>query len=141
MTARLAVVVASPRSLGLLAETLAALRPQCERLGATIVVARSVGPLTNSERDLFRGIVLVTTPSDATLPVLRGTGLAHADADWVGLTEDNCVPDPGWLEALLAGAVPGVTVVGGSVGNALDGRSIDWAAFFAEYGFYGRFRS
>lgn len=141
MPPRIAVVVASPRPFTLLTATLAALRPQCERLGATIVVARAAGSLTQSERDLLRGIALVTAPADATLPVLRGTGLAQADGDWVALTEDNCLPDAGWLEALLGAASPGVAVVGGSMGNALVRRAIDWAVFFSEYGFYGRHRS
>lgn len=140
MPIRLAVVVASPRSFELLGATLAALRPQCDRLGATIVVARPAGPVPESARNLLGGTDLVTAPADATLPVLRGTGLARADADWVGLTEDNCLPDSGWLEALLAAAAPGVAVVGGSMGNALVHRSLDWGAFFSEYGFYGRNR-
>ncbi len=134
---RVAVVIASTRSADLVAQTLEALRPQCERFGASIVVARPASSTKVVDRDLGKGVTVVMAAPDATLPVVRGTGLANADADWVALTEDNCVPDPRWLETLLAAANPGLAVVGGGMGNALDGRLIDWAAYFAEYGFYG----
>ena len=134
---RVAVVIASMRPAELVAQTLAALRPQCQRLGASIVVARPAHRTQTLDHDLGDNVRVVAAPTDATLPVVRGTGLANADADWVALTEDNCVPDPRWLETLLAAANPGLAVVGGGMGNALDGRLIDWAAYFAEYGFYG----
>ena len=130
-------MVASTRSAELVAQTLAALRPQCQRLGAAIVVARPAHSTQTLDHDLGDNVRVVAAPTDATLPVVRGTGLANADADWVALTEDNCLPDPRWLETLLAAAHPGLAVVGGGMGNALDGRLIDWAAYFAEYGFYG----
>jgi hypothetical protein len=61
--------------------------------------------------------------------------LARSDATWTLLTEDNCVADARWADALLsAGAA--ADIAGGRMDNAQFRRAIDWGAFFAEYGFF-----
>ncbi len=135
--ANLSVVVASFRAPEVLAECLESLRPQCESLGAELIVARV--PCSADERlgALAAGCRVVTAPPATGLPRLRGAGLAQAGGDWVAMTEDHCVADPGWLAALQAAGEPGVQVLGGRMGNARRERAVDCGAFFAEYGFYG----
>jgi len=131
------VVVASFRGLDLLAECLRSLRPQCDALGAELVLAR---PLAGAEVGLAavaQGCRVVAAPAGAAVPELRGAGLAQAQGEWVALTEDHCVAEPDWLEALLAARAPGVAILGGSMGNARRERGTDCGAFFAEYGFFG----
>jgi glycosyltransferase involved in cell wall biosynthesis len=133
----LSVVVASFRELDLLAQCLDSLRPQCARHGAELIVARA-----NREAPAALGVVtegcrVVSAPSDAGVPRLRGEGLAQARGEWVAITEDHCVADPGWLDAFRAAQGPGFQVLGGSMGNARPERGTDCGAFFAEYGFYG----
>jgi GT2 family glycosyltransferase len=42
----------------------------------------------------------------------RNAGWREATTDYVAFTDDDCVPAPGWLEALAAAAAPGVAVQG-----------------------------
>lgn len=125
------------RSLDVLAQSLDSLRPQCARLGAELILIRrereSVAALTN----IATGCRIIPAPADANVPRLRGLGLAQAGGEWVALTEDHCVADPGWLDALLKAGEPEVQVLGGSMGNAKRDRATDCGAFFSEYGFFG----
>jgi hypothetical protein len=127
--------------MDLLAPCLESIRPQCARLGAKLVLARA-GP----EEEAFppgtaAGCRIVRLPAGASLPAIRGLGLAHAEGDWVALTEDHCLADPDWLEAFATAASSDVQVLGGSMGNARRSRMLDCGAFFAEYGFYGATRT
>ena len=131
------VVVASFRGLDLLAQCLHSLRPQCASLGAELVVARAGDAGEAALGAVATGCVVTEAPAGASVPELRGAGLARAKGEWVALTEDHCVADPDWLAQLLAARAPDVAVLGGSMGNARPERAIDCGAFFAEYGFFG----
>jgi hypothetical protein len=80
---------------------------------------------------------VITAPADVDVPRLRATGLAAARGEWVAMTEDHCVADPGWLEALLNAPSADVHILGGRMGNARRDRATDCGAFFSEYGFFG----
>jgi GT2 family glycosyltransferase len=130
------VVVASCRERRLLDACLASLLPQCREHGAAVVVARADTP--EGVADLSRTypeVRFVPAARDATIPQLRGQGLASAEGDIVALTEDHCVAAPDWI-AQLAAAPRSSDVVGGSMGNARRERALDWAAYFSEYGFF-----
>lgn len=131
------VVVASCRERGLLDACLASLRSQCKEHGADIVVARAGPPPEVAElQAAYPDVRFVAAPPEATIPQLRGQGLAEADGDIVALTEDHCVAAPDWIAQLAA--APGQSdVVGGAMGNAQRERALDWAAYFSEYGFFG----
>jgi len=86
--------------------------------------------------DRFPGVSVVAGPPNAPIPVLRGLGLAAAKGDPVALTEDHLIPAHDWLERLFAGFRPGIVCVGGGMANTATGRATDWAAYFADYGFY-----
>jgi glycosyltransferase involved in cell wall biosynthesis len=134
------VVVASFRRMDLLAQCLESIRPQCARIGAELVVARAAATDDEFLSD-SAGCRSIRLPAGAGLPEIRGLGLAHAKGDWIALTEDHCVADAAWLDALSAAASPDVQVLGGSMGNARRTRGTDCGAFLAEYGFYGAFRT
>lgn len=137
---RASVVVASCRSRGMVEATIDSLRQQCARHGAELIVARGSPREMDEPEQPFADCVLIPCPEAASIPELRGAGLAAASGDWVALTEDNCVARPDWLDRLAEGFAPGVDVVGGTMGNAHPDRAVDAAAFFAEYGFFGTAR-
>ncbi len=134
------VVLASCRSPELAAAAVGRLLPQCREAGAELIVARR--PLLGEgNRDAaFQGCEVVQCPPGASIPEIRGAGLAAATGDWVLLTEDNCVASPDWLKRLGSGFEKGVDVMGGAMGNAHPYPPIDAGAFFAEYGFFGPLR-
>ena len=137
----ISVTVASNRSLELLGACLASLLPQCSAHGAEVIVVRSApaAEIDRLARD-WPGVRFLAAPMDASIPVLRGMGLAAAGGELVALTEDHCVAAPGWLDALMEAAGNGVVAVGGGMGNAQVHRAVDWGAYFSEYGFFDAHR-
>ncbi|MGI8497105.1 MAG: glycosyltransferase family 2 protein [Gemmatimonadaceae bacterium] len=135
----LSVVVASNRDRSLLDACLASLRGQCVRAGAELIVARAgLEHEAAALRRVFPGVRFIAAPADASIPQLRGIGMAEAAGDIVALTEDHCVADEHWLETIArhAGEGGGADVVGGGMDNAQRARAVDWGAYFAEYGFF-----
>ena len=137
-----AVVVASNRDPALLHACVASLLPQCVAAHADLIVARA-GALAPEDIDRLTacGVRLLFAPADATIPELRGRGMQGAVADLVAVTEDHCVADAGWLEALQRAAGTDADVIGGGMDNARRARAVDWGAYFSEYGFFSSERS
>jgi hypothetical protein len=135
------VVVASNRDKALLHACLGSLLPQCQRLSAELVVARAGPPAEVAAlAKTYSSVRFIAAPLDATIPSLRAIGMAQASGDVVALTEDHCIADDNWVEALTQTATAGADVVGGGMGNARITRAVDWAAYFAEYGFFSNDR-
>jgi len=106
-------------------------------MNAELLVARAgapsdVAPLAKS----YPSVRFVNAPVDASIPQLRAIGMAQASGDVVALTEDHCIADENWVEALTLSASGDADVVGGGMDNARRSRAVDWAAYFAEYGFF-----
>jgi GT2 family glycosyltransferase len=135
------IVVASNRSRALLNACLASLIPQCERASAELIVARAGTAAELAElRAATPAVRFVAAPSSASIPQLRGLGMAESTGDIIALTEDHCVADEAWVETLLQHAQGPADVIGGGMGNAQRERAVDWAAYFAEYGFFAETR-
>ncbi len=137
------VVIASPREPALALACLRSVLPQARALGAPVVLARTgdagavVASLGEGGAPVAVTIVPVDAAPGASLPQVRGAGLAAVRTPYAALVEDHCVAAPGWLDALVASAAGTSTdVVGGRMGNAERSRAVDWAAYFAEYGFF-----
>ena len=137
----ISVVVASNRPRALLDACLASLLPQCERASAELIVARAGTAAELHElRTAMPDVCFVAAPPSATIPQLRGLGMAESTGDIVALTEDHCVADDAWVETLLQHAHDPADVIGGGMGNAQRDRAVDWAAYFSEYGFFAETR-
>jgi GT2 family glycosyltransferase len=131
------VVVASNRDKTLLHACLGSLLGQCQRLKAELVVARAgVSSEVSALGKTYPSVRFIAAPADATIPQLRAIGMGQASGDIVALTEDHCIADENWVEALTQSAHGDADVVGGGVDNARRARVVDWAAYFAEYGFF-----
>ncbi len=135
---RLVVVLVSLRQRQVLESALASLVPQCHQAGVPLVVARrATEPDESWLTQAAPGCLVVHCHPGDDVPRIRGRGLERASADWVALTEDNCIADPEWLARLGEHFDHGAAVIGGTMGNAAMTRAIDGGAFFAEYGFFG----
>lgn len=131
------VVVASSRERRLLTACLDSLLPQTQREGVETIVARAGGVDELEElRRSYPAVRFVQMPPGSSIPHLRARGMSVAGGDIVALTEDHCVVGPDWLEQLAGGHSAGFQIVGGAMDNAQTKRAVDWAAFFAEYGFF-----
>jgi glycosyltransferase involved in cell wall biosynthesis len=136
------VVVASNRSRELLDACLAALLDQCVRARAELIVARDDdedGLAAIAEA--YPSVRVVPVARGASIPELRGAGMAEATGDIVLLTEDHCIPGSRWVEELSLGVDNVAEIAGGGMDNAQRERAIDWAAYFSEYGLFATTRS
>src|SRR5690349_18597004 len=83
-TPTISVVVASCRTSTLLSACLDSLLGQCERMGAQLIVARSSSPADIAALEkLYPGVEFIEVPSGASIPELRGIGMAQASGDIV----------------------------------------------------------
>jgi hypothetical protein len=134
------VVIASKQPAAQLGACVDSLSSQCRALGAELVVARDPGAGPVDLGSIGVPVTVVTGPSGASIPVLRGLGLAASTGDPVALTEDHLLAAPDWLPQLIGALTPDWDVVGGGMVNAATGRLTDWAAYFSDYGFYSAAR-
>ena len=131
------VVVASNRDKSLLQACLGSLLAQCQRLNAELLVARAgASSEVSALGKTYPSVRFIAAPAEATIPQLRAIGMGQAAGDIVALTEDHCIADENWVEALTHSAHGDADVVGGGVDNARRASVVDWAAYFAEYGFF-----
>jgi GT2 family glycosyltransferase len=131
------VVIASNRDKTLLHACIGSLLGQCQRMSAELVVARagSAADVTALGKS-YPSVRFIAAPVDASIPALRAIGMGQATGDVVALTEDHCIADENWVDALMQTARGDADVVGGGIDNARRSRVVDWAAYFAEYGFF-----
>ena len=116
---------------------LGSLLGQCQRLNAELLVARAgSGNEVAALAKMHPSVRFVAASADASIPQLRAIGMAQAQGDVVALTEDHCIADENWIEALMQTARGDADVIGGGIDNARRSRAVDWAAYFAEYGFF-----
>jgi hypothetical protein len=138
----LCVVVASFRSVELVTACVDALTGAIDRLDAPVDVflARQGDGSDVEHLRVGRPWLTVLSASDAhSIPELRGIGMTAAGSRWIAVTEDHCLVDAGWLVAMMERTKSSDDVIGGGMGNARPGL-VNWAAYFAEYGFFSASR-
>jgi glycosyltransferase involved in cell wall biosynthesis len=113
---RVSVIVTTWNRADCLPVTLRALRHQTHRDFEVLVV---MGPCTDHTADVlaeFAGTVRVLEHPDANINKQRNLGVNHAAGEVVAFIDDDAIPDPRWLEQLVAGYDrPDVGGVGGVV--------------------------
>ncbi len=133
------IAVASFRKQSLLRACLDSIVSEASGVpGASVVVARpqSLGDL-DELRESYPTVQFVAAPDKADVPHLRGLALNEISVGTAVLTEDHCLVAAGWLLPMLERLSAGADVVGGPMENAQTERSVDWGAYFSEYGFFG----
>jgi hypothetical protein len=70
---------------------------------------------------------------------MRTLAFEASGAPIVAVTEDHCVPSPGWAKTITTAfeeGGPELVAVGGSVVNAVTDTGLDWATYICEYSFF-----
>ena len=70
---------------------------------------------------------------------MRTLAFEASTAPIVAVTEDHCVPAPGWARTLKTAfdeGGPELVAVGGTVVNGVTDRGLDWATYLCEYSFF-----
>jgi hypothetical protein len=117
-------------------ETLDALRAQGEANSYEVIIV-------DRRDDLVTARILADYPeatlercdAGATLPAMRARALELAQADYIIVTEDHCVPTPTWLADFnrALDENPQAGAIAGAVDNGVQERRLDWATYLCEY--------
>jgi GT2 family glycosyltransferase len=132
------VVIPTYNGASRIRNTLEALLPQCAAHGAEILV------VDDGSRDQTADVVESYAPrvrilrhSNAGPAAARNRGAAEAKGAILLFTDDDCVPDPGWLQAMLA-PFADPAVVGAKGIYRTHQRS--WVARFVQLDYEDRYR-
>ena len=121
-------------------ETIDALDPAVSGEDCEIVVAdRLQDSLTDRIRRDYPQVRLIDCPPEMSLPEMRTLAFEASTAPIVAVTEDHCVPTPGWAKTITTAFDQGGTdlvAVGGSVVNGVADTGLDWATYLCEYSFF-----
>jgi hypothetical protein len=121
-------------------ETIEALDPRVSGEECEIVIAdRLQDELTRRIRRDYPRVRLIDCPAEMSLPEMRTLAFEAGTAPIVAVTEDHCVPAPGWAKTVKRAfdeAGPDLVAVGGSVVNGVTDRGLDWATYLCEYSFF-----
>jgi len=128
----LSITIASWSNDASLERCLASLEPQWD--GAEVIVATN-RPGGELERR-YPHVRFLRGPDGATVFRLRTLGAEAARGKLVALLEDHAAAGPRWGAALREAYSAGHRIIGGPVENGLRSRAVDWALYFAEYGFH-----
>jgi hypothetical protein len=83
--------------------------------------------------EAFPDIRLVCNAGQRTPLELASRALKESGGDLVLLTEDHCVPDPGWVRTMVGARREGRAAVGGRVETTADASAVDWAFYFVDF--------
>ncbi|MEO8454767.1 MAG: glycosyltransferase [Sphingomicrobium sp.] len=121
-------------------ETIEALDPTVSGEECEIVIAdRLQDEVTRQIRRDYPHVRLIACPAEMSLPEMRTLAFEASTAPIVAVTEDHCVPEPGWAKTVKTAfdeAGPDLVAVGGSVVNGVTDRGLDWATYLCEYSFF-----
>ena len=139
----LTAVVVSFNERWLLERCLEHLVPQAQAAGAdVIVVRRAEEPGDDDPAGLgqrFPSVAWIRPDARSTIPRMRALGVAQAGGAIVALIEDDCLVDTDWVHAVLAAhARSDAAAIGGPVEPGAYSTTLDWAAYFCDYGRFMR---
>ena len=121
-------------------ETIQALDPAVSGETCEIVIAdRLQDELTGRIRRDYPHVRIIDCPAGMTLTEMRTLAFEASNAPIVAVTEDHCVPAPGWAATLKKAfdeGGPELVAVGGSVVNGVTDSGLDWATYLCEYSFF-----
>ena len=121
-------------------ETIEALDPAVSGETCEIVIAdRLQDELTGRIRRDYPHVRIIDCPAGMTLTEMRTLAFEASNAPIVAVTEDHCVPAPGWAATLKKAfdeGGPELVAVGGSVVNGVTDSGLDWATYLCEYSFF-----
>ncbi|MDP3174717.1 MAG: glycosyltransferase [Phenylobacterium sp.] len=120
-------------------ETLASLdEQQGERICEVVLADRLGGAVSAEIARRYPHVKIIPCDPGMALPEMRTIALEASTAAIVAVTEDHCVPAPGWIGQILSAfeSRPDVVAVGGCVENGVHDTGFDWATFLCEYSFF-----
>lgn len=121
-------------------ETIVGFRAEAEGIAYEIVIVdRMKDALSQQLANDFPEVKHITCAAELSLPEMRTVAFEASKGAIVAVTEDHCVPAPGWLRLALDTFTAGgkkLVAIGGTVVNGIKDRGFDWATFLCEYSYF-----
>lgn len=121
-------------------ETIVGFRAGAEGLDYEIVIVdRMNDALSLQLANDFAEIKHISCAAELSLPEMRTIAFEASRGPIVAVTEDHCVPAPGWLRLALDTFTTGgnkLVAIGGTVVNGVKDSGFDWATFLCEYSYF-----
>jgi succinoglycan biosynthesis protein ExoA len=130
-----AVVVASFRPGQLIDQCLSSLLAQQGIANVQIIVVDSSadGTAERLRRD-FPTVEVIGLEQQTHQSIARNIGIAHTQAPFIAITDQDCIVPPDWLACLLARhQEDDYAVVGGSIGNGTLDSAVGTASYLIEF--------
>ena len=135
MAAPIAVVIAVFQPGALIDDCLTALLNQ-EAVGdpEIIVVDSSADGTAERIRQNFSSVTVLALKQQTHQSIARNIGVAHSQAPYVAITDQDCIPPPDWLSRLLSRHQEGhYAAVGGAIVNGTPRSPIGTATYLIEF--------
>lgn len=121
-------------------ETIAAFAEGADGVRYEIVIVDRLNDALSARlaRDYPR-VLHICCCNSLSLPEMRTIAFEASRGAIVAVTEDHCVPAPGWLRIVydaFRNGDPSTVALGGSVINGITDTGFDWATFLCEYSFF-----
>ncbi len=134
---KLSIIIAAWNGSEMLRECLSSLENQIESANAEVIVVCNFANGIDKTTTEFPFSKFIILPSETTVPQLRTRGIVESNGAIIALSEDVCTFDENWCrEILKAHEESKYSIIGGSVENAANQSSLDWAVYFYDYGKY-----
>lgn len=134
---RISIVIAAWNGRGPLRECLLSLEKQSQAEDTEIIVASNFDQGTAEMlRTQFPHVKHVRLPEDMTVPILRTTGISHAQGEIVALFEDHSACDDRWCAEIKKAHELPYAIIGGAIENASPDQALNWAVYLYDYGPY-----
>ena len=104
-----------------------------------VIVDRMNDALSQQLANDFPEVRHIACAAELSLPEMRTVAFEASTGAIVAVTEDHCVPAPGWLRLALDTFTAGgkrLVAIGGTVVNGVKDRGFDWATFLCEYSYF-----
>jgi hypothetical protein len=134
----LSVVLGTTQPWPELAASLETVIPEAREIGGEVIVVDNNGRgLPENFADDNPEVVWITERG-ASIFRMRSVGMSIARGEVIALTEDHCLPSPGWCKEHLRAHTehPDAAAVGGPVGNGATGKLSAWGSFLLNHAEY-----
>lgn len=134
----LSVVLGTTQPWPELAASLDTVVPEAREIGAEVIVVDNNGRGLPEHFAEEHPEVVWITERGASIFRMRSVGMSIARGEVIALTEDHCLPSPGWCKGHLRAHAeyPEAAAVGGPVGNGATGKLSAWGSFLLNHAEY-----